>query len=497
MTKIKTSLLLGGILLFGFSCKNKDDGGQGGSSPSTGSVTFSIEKKGGSSSRLSEISDEEVKSVQVTIKDTDGNEQQQNLDLLLFSGSYISEPLELSPGKYTLEGFHVLDADKEVVYSTPIKGSEKAYLVVEPLPKPFEITTNITTQVVPEVISVEGLEPTDLGYATFDFEIVNTLEFWVAGFAYDTDSSDLELTAFKYSVTPAGATAHIGSADAITNMILVRGDEDTYEVSFEKDGYVIVSDVKTTYTLAELAEYTRDHPLKLIFDNNTLADGLVAYYPFNGDANDESDNENHGTVSGATSSTDRFGNDNSAYSYDGENDYITIPHSELLNYGNTDDFSISLWVNIANTQKDTDGPVNDILGKWNSNTSSGYPYAIRYRNANNIAKRANVMNAVRYNTATCQVDTAHVFGEVISTDEWHHIVFQKKGDYISYYEDGVLITSNYDYTIDDGCSTKNNHPIVLGKRNVGESRYFTGKIDDLSFYNRPLTISEITFLAKN
>ena len=48
-----------------------------------------------------------------------------------------------------------------------------------------------------------------------------------------------------------------------------------------------------------------------------LDSGLVAHYPFNGNANDESGNANHGTVNGATLTTDRFGNANKAYSFDG------------------------------------------------------------------------------------------------------------------------------------------------------------------------------------
>ena len=39
-------------------------------------------------------------------------------------------------------------------------------------------------------------------------------------------------------------------------------------------------------------------------------DGLVGYWPFNGNANDESGNGNNGTVNGATLTSDRFGNEN-------------------------------------------------------------------------------------------------------------------------------------------------------------------------------------------
>jgi hypothetical protein len=53
---------------------------------------------------------------------------------------------------------------------------------------------------------------------------------------------------------------------------------------------------------------------------NSVSNGLVAHYPFNGNANDESGNGNHGTVHGAKLTQDRFGNPNSAYYFDGIDD---------------------------------------------------------------------------------------------------------------------------------------------------------------------------------
>ncbi|MBF0232848.1 MAG: hypothetical protein HQK65_07400 [Desulfamplus sp.] len=53
-------------------------------------------------------------------------------------------------------------------------------------------------------------------------------------------------------------------------------------------------------------------------------DGLVAEYLFGGNANDSSGNGNHGAVNGATLTTDRFGNSNSAYNFDGVNDYCIV-----------------------------------------------------------------------------------------------------------------------------------------------------------------------------
>jgi hypothetical protein len=68
-------------------------------------------------------------------------------------------------------------------------------------------------------------------------------------------------------------------------------------------------------------------------------DGLVGYWPFNGNANDESGNGNHGTVNGATLTSDRNGVANSAYSFDGTSNYI---NSNVKNINGTS-FSLSVW----------------------------------------------------------------------------------------------------------------------------------------------------------
>lgn len=58
-----------------------------------------------------------------------------------------------------------------------------------------------------------------------------------------------------------------------------------------------------------------------------VTDGLVAYYPFNGNPNDESGNGNHGAAIGTTTSVDRFGSPNASRFFNGTSDYIEIPSS--------------------------------------------------------------------------------------------------------------------------------------------------------------------------
>ena len=91
------------------------------------------------------------------------------------------------------------------------------------------------------------------------------------------------------------------------------------------------------------------------------AGGQTAYYPFNGNANDESGNGYHGTVTGATPIADRFGNLNSAYRLDG-NDYIEVPgFPEATTY-----VDFSAWVRLDEVgDRDGGGSSGDtILNYW-------------------------------------------------------------------------------------------------------------------------------------
>jgi hypothetical protein len=73
-----------------------------------------------------------------------------------------------------------------------------------------------------------------------------------------------------------------------------------------------------------------------------LNDGLMGYYPFNGNANDESGNNQNGIVKGATLQTDVFDNyESKSYYFDGKNDYIEIADNNIL--GITNSMTICAW----------------------------------------------------------------------------------------------------------------------------------------------------------
>jgi hypothetical protein len=82
--------------------------------------------------------------------------------------------------------------------------------------------------------------------------------------------------------------------------------------------------------------------ISLTLNAQIPTEGLVAYFPFNGNTNDESGNNNNGVRFGATLISDRFGNPSSAFLFDGIDDYIEIEHSSSFNFN--EQISISFWV---------------------------------------------------------------------------------------------------------------------------------------------------------
>jgi hypothetical protein len=216
-----------------------------------------------------------------------------------------------------------------------------------------------------------------------------------------------------------------------------------------------------------------------------ITDGLVAHYPFNGSAADLGGNNLHGKVHGATLTTDRKGESNAAYLFDGTNDYISVRHNDLLNL--TGDFSISLWTQIALAQA-PEANINDILRKWNGD-HTGYPFSISYINSTALSDVADKIFYVRYDGHTC-VNTPQGYSGSITNDVFIHIVFIRKGTTLSNYLNGVLVSEFDDTT---SCGTSNTANMTIGCRG-NLVRFFKGKIDDIRIYNRSLSTDEIALL---
>ena len=225
----------------------------------------------------------------------------------------------------------------------------------------------------------------------------------------------------------------------------------------------------------------------------TIGDGLVAYYNFNGSADDLTANMNHGELNGPIPIMDRGGTPNSAYFFDGIDDYMEMASIPPNNFGNGESFAISLLVKAPPEQPDPDRPVADILSKWSNMFNAGYPYVIRIRTQNEAT--AGVINAQRYD-GRCLNASVLTSTTRVDDDEWHHILFQRTdAGMVQLYIDGLLEAEAVDSL---PCSVLNNASMTLGVRsgNPNEQiRHFSGGLDEIRFYGRSLNADELTFLA--
>lgn len=192
--------------------------------------------------------------------------------------------------------------------------------------------------------------------------------------------------------------------------------------------------------------------------------GLVGYWPFNGNANDESGNGNNGTVSGATLTADRFGYLNSAYSFNGLNNYISA------NRNNLNEFSVSLWFyTTANIEFSPFVDANP--SNWEVYLKNLKPTFTKW-----ITSPTNYQELIGTNT--------------VPLSQWHHIVYTYSSNNVKIYLNGVLNSSFTNVTL----VNFNSGLYYFGASISGTSQYYNGKLDDIGIWSRSLTQQEITNL---
>lgn len=190
-----------------------------------------------------------------------------------------------------------------------------------------------------------------------------------------------------------------------------------------------------------------------------LRTGLVGYYPFCGNANDESGSGNNGTVSGAVLSSNRYGEANSAYSFNGLADYI------FCNRVFYPTFTASIWFNSDTLQAFS--PLIDAFdANWELMLINNTPTYISFSSPSTY-------------TGFFSVDT-------ILNHNWYNLVFTYSSSTISLYLNGVLTDV---FGVD---------PLVpiggvynFGASLTGVDQFFKGKLDDVGVWNRALSASEI------
>ncbi len=204
---------------------------------------------------------------------------------------------------------------------------------------------------------------------------------------------------------------------------------------------------------------------------------LVSCFPFNGNAND-SKGLNNGTVNGATLTTDRFGNANSAYSFDGIDDKIVKDASTgLLNF----EYSFSMWFNPSPTQQ---------LGTQYHLLNLAY-------NTFDLKKRGNGTYAIQYyGYSNFGSDGGEFILNNFAPNQWHHICFVRALGAFRLYIDNTFIGSGTPPSQYFEAHYGSPYPIEIG--NLGSNFYvFNGKIDDVQIYKGALTAGQVQALYQN
>lgn len=199
---------------------------------------------------------------------------------------------------------------------------------------------------------------------------------------------------------------------------------------------------------------------------------LVLELPFNGDANDNSTYENHGTVFGATLTEDRFGNENSAYLFDGIDDYIEVQDDASLNPEN---ITIAAWVKVESTSH----KAPEVLRKSTYEDATNEEYYLRL--ASDVSPQTGVKTTGTCNYAPSSWNTITSDADVILS-EWHFLTATFDSLSLKIYLDGEF---QNEFTLASPRAINNcgNGNVRIGMAWKDNLNHFKGVIDDIKIFN--------------
>ncbi len=203
--------------------------------------------------------------------------------------------------------------------------------------------------------------------------------------------------------------------------------------------------------------------------SQTLSDGLVAHYLFDGDANDSSGYGNHGTVSGVIPSLDRFGNPNSAYYFAGNGEHVAVADSPSLD--TTTALTLSVWVNVQPG------------GLFQPRILHKHTFDLGLVDTSGSAQLfAHIQN---YPSGGASLVTSP-----LPSAQWISLVVTYDQQTFSFFTNGVIAAQiNTTVPID-----QNDLPIGIGRNLETGTDWFSGYIDDVRIYNRALALGEVQTL---
>jgi len=200
------------------------------------------------------------------------------------------------------------------------------------------------------------------------------------------------------------------------------------------------------------------------------SNGLVGWWPFNGNANDESGNGNDGVVNNATLTIDRIGNQNQSYDFNGSDNFIKV--NQTFDF---EERSVNAWFQSKEL----------------------------YQSGNSAYQILNIdSQTLQYGFTSSQIEGGILYlsggGESasyaipIDSNRWYMITTTRNVNVVQYYLNGQYIAEAISGI---NTSTSNDNPnLLIGVDRAETVQFFKGKIDDIGIWNRALTACEIADL---
>jgi len=234
--------------------------------------------------------------------------------------------------------------------------------------------------------------------------------------------------------------------------------------------------------------------ITFVFSQVDLEKDLIVYYPFDGSTIDHSGNGYH-TISFATLTEDRLGNEDSAYHFNGIDEYIDLPNIAELKPQLP--ITVSFWVYFDDLEVTktfmftTDFEQNINSGVNMSLTSPRSSFAVAFGNG-----EAPSINSRRTKVAD----------SVIKVNTWYFVVVTVVGAYdmdiyLSEFESGLIcVNDGGDYSGNGSDMAYTDKPGSIGRKDAHSSKdpyYFKGKMDEFKMWSRKLSGDEIEELCSS
>jgi hypothetical protein len=235
--------------------------------------------------------------------------------------------------------------------------------------------------------------------------------------------------------------------------------------------------VKNNYCYLKITDHSNNEIVDSIHFrviDNDFEHSMVASYPFSGNPIDVSGNENNGTISNASLTTDRFNRTNNAYFFDYNlSALISSPASDNWAFTGTN-FTISMWFTINDISRQNDGLIGRDNYQW---LSVVYNYSGNSKI--NIWFDENGSSDWEYTWILDKTDWKN--------NSWYNLTIERNYSSFKAYINGILINTFYiDKSINNPIST----PLFMGRGQTSGFKH-DGKLDDVLIFNRALTENEV------